>query len=105
MASYEITSYICRQLNEYKSGAVALIFLYDSSKVQRGILEFYPDGTDIAEASEDILNGRIFLRLPISRFTSFVDILRNETPIYLSYFSPGNAFIQTLHEPIGEEET
>ncbi len=37
---------------------------------------------------------------------AFVDMLRNEKPIYgnIDTDAPGDAFISTLHEPVGEEE-
>ena len=36
----------------------------------------------------------------------FVDLLRNEKPIYgnIDTDLPGDSFISTLHEPVGEEE-
>ena len=104
MTTYAITSYLCRQYTYNKGGAVALIYLYNDDGY-RGRLEFHPDGAYLPEASEDTSSNRIFLRLPISRFASFVDILRNETPISLNYTSPANAFLQTSREPTGEEET
>ena len=101
---YHITSYLCRQYSYNKQGLTAVIYLYDASNTIRGVARFYPDGTHIPEASEDTSIGRIYIYLPISRFTSFVDILRNEKPIYLRYASPTNAFLQTLLEPTGEGE-
>ena len=101
---YHITSYLCRQYSYNKQGLTAVIFLYDASNTNRGVARFYPDGTHIPEASENTSMGIINIGLPISRFTSFVDILRNEEPIYLRYESPTNTFLQTLLEPTGEEE-
>ena len=103
MSAYTITSYLCRQYTYNRGGMVALIYLYNDDGY-RGRLEFYPDGAYVPEATEDTSNNRIFLRLPISRFASFVDILRHENPISLHYSSPANAFLQTSREPTGEEK-
>jgi hypothetical protein len=72
----------------------------------RLIFYFLPDGADAAEAmwSEDARLCVAFL--PFSDMGPFVDILRNEKPIYgnIDTDAPGDAFISTLHEPVGEEE-
>ncbi len=104
MTTYQIDSYACVQYTD-RPGVVALIHLYDNNSVYRGSLYFHPDGTHLPDANEDTPNGQIFLRLPVSRFASAVDMLRNESPIRLIYNSPMNAYLTTGREPTGEEET
>ncbi len=72
----------------------------------RLIYYFLPDGVEARDAmwSEDARLCVVFL--PFSVMPTFVDLLRNEKPIYgnIDTESPGDAFISTLHEPVGEEE-
>lgn len=44
--------------------------------------------------------------LPFDTMAPFVDVLRNEKPIYgnIDSEAPGESYISTLHEPVGEEE-
>ena len=72
----------------------------------RLIFYFLPDGMEAPEAkwSEDARLCVTFL--PYSGMPPFVDLLRNEKPIYgnIDTEAPGDSFISTLHEPVGEEE-
>ena len=72
----------------------------------RLIFNFVPDGMETPSPmwSEDARLCVVFL--PYSAMAAFVDILRNEKPIYgnIDTDAPGDAFISTLHEPVGEEE-
>ena len=72
----------------------------------RLIFYFLPDDADTPEAmwSEDARLCVVFL--PFSTMPQFVDVLRNEKPIYgnIDTDAAGDAFISTLHEPVGEEE-
>ncbi len=72
----------------------------------RLIYYFLPDEVVAPDArwSEDARLCVVFL--PFSAMPTFVDLLRNEKPIYgnIDTESPGDGFISTLHEPVGEEE-
>ena len=61
--------------------------------------QLYPPFTDL-----DIGLGRIFL--PVSEFSAFVDVLRNEKPLYgyISDQKPEWNTLRTLQEPVGEAE-
>jgi len=67
---------------------------------------FLPEGAEVPSPmwSEDARLCVVFL--PFSVMASYVDVLRNEKPIYgnIDTDAPGDAFISTLHEPVGEEE-
>ncbi len=67
---------------------------------------FLPGGAAIPDAmwNEDARVAVSFL--PISDMAPFVDVLRNEKPIYgnIDTDAPGESYISTLHEPVGEEE-
>jgi hypothetical protein len=72
----------------------------------RLIYYFLPEGAEAPAAmwSEDARLCVVFL--PTDAMPAFVDLLRNEKPIYgnIDTDLPGDAFISTLHEPVGEEE-
>ena len=72
----------------------------------RLVFFFLPDGETSPTAvwSED---GRMACSfLPFSALPAFVDLLRNEKPITgnIDTESPGESFINTGDEPVGEEE-
>ncbi len=103
--TYEIASYLCFQYSS-KPGIVALITLYDDLVSIRGRLNFYPDGADLPDAEEDTSSGRVILHLPVSRFASTVDLLRNESPIEVVYNTPKEAYLSagnpTPPKPVGD---
>ena len=72
----------------------------------RLVFFFLPDAETSPKAvwSEDARMACSFL--PFTALPAFVDLLRNEKPIYgnIDTDLPGDAFISTLHEPVGEEE-
>ncbi|NNK47858.1 MAG: hypothetical protein HKP01_03195 [Gemmatimonadetes bacterium] len=72
----------------------------------RLIYYFLPEGADAPNSmwSEDARLCVVFL--PFASMPPFVDMLRNEKPIYgnIDTDTPGDAFVSTLHEPVGEEE-
>ncbi len=72
----------------------------------RVLFYFLPAGAAIPDAmwNEDARVAVTFL--PISDMAPFVDVLRNEKPIYgnIDTDAPGESYISTLHEPVGEEE-
>ena len=48
--------------------------------------------------------GKIYMFLPSDQFLNVIDVLRNETPVYI-YFAQNRGFLATSKEPVGEEET
>ncbi len=44
------------------------------------------------------------MHLPSAMFKNVIDVLRNESPVYI-YFTAGRGFLGTSAEPIGEGET
>ena len=50
-------------------------------------------------------NGFIYCHLPAQHFSAVLDLLRNESPIYLTYDKNKHlAYISTRLEPVGEGE-
>ncbi len=101
MTTYNIAYYQC-VVHAHRAEAASVLNLYDEDGKRRGTLSFYPDGTYLSGASEDKSEGIVFLKLPVSRFAFTVDVLRNESPIYLTYESPEIAYLSTgEREPVG----
>jgi len=66
---------------------------------------FYPDNKSIPENYYDINSKLVYLRYPMSMYGHIIDILRNEKPIYFSYYEISKlGFIRTGKEPVGEGE-
>ncbi|MDP2481888.1 MAG: hypothetical protein Q8W45_01285 [Candidatus Palauibacterales bacterium] len=72
----------------------------------RLIFYFLPEDAQPANPmwNEDARLCVVFL--PFGAMAAFVDMLRNEKPIYgnIDTDLPGDSFVSTLHEPVGEEE-
>jgi hypothetical protein len=110
MPSYNIDSYSVRMwssrstTNLSPGTAVAGIYLYQG-KTYRGYVYFFPDGTALAPPVFHSSTNQAFLHFNLSEFGPTVDLLRNEKPVFLYYFSPTNAGLFTGREPTGEEES
>jgi hypothetical protein len=113
MATYTIDTYhvrlwSSRPTTDLNPGiAVAGIFLYEGGIEDgqyRGYAYFYPDGTPLAPAVVDDVNGQIYVHYNLSQFPAVLQLLREERPVYLYEFGPSNVGLQTGGEPTGEEE-
>ncbi len=101
--SYQIRFYSSRSTTDLNTGrGDVTIFVYHGN-TYRGVLRFYPDGTQLPPGSHDATNGRVTVRLNWSQFGAVIDTLRHETPLYI-YGSDNYQFIHTGKEPVGEEE-
>jgi hypothetical protein len=66
---------------------------------------FYPDNKSLPENYHDVNSKLVYLRYPLSMYSSIIDILRNEKPIYFSFSDKTKlGYIRTGKEPIGEGE-
>jgi hypothetical protein len=79
----------------------AQIQLSDSSGKSRAWIRFNDPGMSFETDYES--NGIIRMHLPTTMFDSIVDLLRNESGIYV-YMAQGRGFLGTSSEPIGEGE-
>ncbi|MCK5615589.1 hypothetical protein KAR91_77710 [Candidatus Pacearchaeota archaeon] len=84
------------------------IRLYWQEK-QRATLWFYRDGTESISSNASFQSGgytNYYGRFGQSQFADFVDILRNEKPVYFHWNDvTKGVFLATGKEPVGEEET
>ncbi len=109
MATYSIDTYSVRMWSSRPTTdlnpgiAVAGIYLYEGS-VYRGYAYFFPDGTPLAPAVIDAVNGRVYVHFNLSQLAGVLQMLREEKPIYLYEFGVSNAGLMTGGEPTGEEE-
>jgi hypothetical protein len=105
----EITRY---EVNVISAGDpnyfAATVWLYDANQSVVAFLRFYPDGRPLApnEFRQD-LNTAV-VSYPLLTLPSVVDVLRNEKPVYFTWFdyTPIRCFgtVGTSLEPIGEQE-
>jgi hypothetical protein len=79
---------------------VAFIHCYHSGK-NVATCEFYRDGSSMPE--NRYKGCRVGLVYPVSRFSSVLDVLRNEKPVYFGFIlSTKVGYINTQSEPVGE---
>ena len=66
---------------------------------------FYPDKKNLPENYLDTNSKLVYLRYSMSMYAHIIDILRNEKPIYFSYYELSKiGYIRTGKEPVGEGE-
>jgi len=101
MALQEIESYVVMySANRF----VPRIWLKNGSQYI-GQLIFRPDGTSLPPDS--MSNGKANLHYHLEDFQNTLDVLRNESPVYLLYSGSGPGFengIRTSTEEVGEGE-
>lgn len=109
MPQYKIDGYALRlwssreTTNLSPGTAVAGIYLYEGNRY-RGYVYFFPDGTDLAPPVFHSNSEQIFLHFNLSQFHATMDLLRNESPIWLYYKNPSEGALRSGKEPVGEEE-
>ena len=66
---------------------------------------FYPDKKSLPPNYHDVNSKLVYLRYSMSMYGHILDILRNEKPIYYSYYENSKlGYIRTGKEPVGEGE-
>jgi len=100
---YELMMWSSRSLIDNPNSAIAGLMFYEAGTGRyRGRAYFHPDGINLPAPTES--GGFITLRYNLCQLESVIDLLRNEKPIYLYFYSAGNAGLKTGREPVGEEE-
>ena len=105
VSEYTLTLWSSRSTSDLGGRtAVASILLYEEGTGSyRGRAYFYADGTHLQQPDEST-EGMITLRFNLCQFHPIMEMLRTEQPVYLYYYSPGNAGLKSGKEPVGEEE-
>ena len=100
---YQLSMWSSRSLTDNPVAALAGVMLYEAGSGRyRGRIYFHPDGNELIDPTES--GGVITLRYNLCQLPSVIDMLRNEKPVYIYYYSVGNAGLKTGKEPVGEEE-
>jgi hypothetical protein len=70
------------------------------------LIYFYPPGRTAGSPGYDPHNKRGWMSVPIDEMPTFIDVLRNEKPIwaYVNSEKPNGNGFRTGVEPVGEEE-
>ena len=79
-----------------------LVYLYDQKSNVVAELHFVPPPHPLPLPS--VVNGRRRLYYRRSAFTEVLDILRNESPVYLHPREDGSVSISSAFEPVGDGE-
>jgi hypothetical protein len=99
----EIKKYQYYVFSSRDGSAKTVMFVYGSSGAQIGYVYFQSDEQPLPQASK-LQDGNILLYYRYADLPVLVDMLRNESPIYLIYASGMNSRISTLAEAVGEGE-
>lgn len=105
---------VANRFNEYKvglwgatTGRTAYITCYDAGQFA-GRMDFYAEGATLPHDFEYNYRGERLvpiLSFPIARFHTILEILRQESPLWLRIFTGQNkGTLLTSDEPVGEEE-
>jgi hypothetical protein len=98
---WEITEYKVATYSMNPAGyLLCAIALFDASGSHVGTIFFYRNDYELPPAG---LSGSTVMRFHISEMPLIVDMLRNESPIFL-FTSDGMAHLGTMQEAIGEGE-
>lgn len=82
----------------------AFITLYAESNQYIGLVNFYRNPEDMPDKDHEA-GGKAFLNYSWQDFPQFLDLLRNEKPVYLRYIDTyGLGSITAGTEPVGEGE-
>lgn len=101
----EIKNYAVR-LNGGLSGSGeylrAQVHLFDANNKLVAVIDFHDTAGSM---HEDYVRNIIRTSMPVDRLADVVDLLRNESPIFLGWREEHKkAFISTTQEPVGEGE-
>ena len=89
------------------SGWTRFVNFFDSDGTQRGFIQFRYNVTTLPDAYEYNVGttGKkaVSFYMHEHSYGDVVDLLRNEKPIYLLYYSPHSVYLSTSeNEPVGE---
>jgi hypothetical protein len=97
ISNYKVATYSRNPTHSH----IATIGLQDTSNTYVGYIFFYAEGYTLPPANT---SGDPWLFYHINEMGFILDLLRNESPIYLTT-SANAAQLSTSLEPVGEEET
>ena len=84
---------------------MALISLYDKDNKQVAQLRFFsPTSGSVDNLPNDTPYGYFIFSHHIDEYPNYIDLLRNEKPVYIFFNGTDHGYLSTSREPIGEEE-
>jgi hypothetical protein len=98
-----VYKYSVHSYGKYDGDRRFYILLGDSNGNVIAYLYYIPDSQPLP--NNELRGGRIFMYKHASQAAVDIDILRNEKPVQVVYYSPTRAWIHTAGwEPVGEGE-
>ena len=81
----------------------AMIWLKDENNQDIANIRFYKDPSSVPANDTKSASGFIACYCPSGQYPDYIDLLRNEGPVYLN-FSEGNklGYLSTQAEPVGD---
>ncbi len=101
--TYRIDSYSVSLYSSRQDGSVLVTLYLENGKMV--LINFKDEDSNLPLPARARDGSRYKLFTSISLLPTYVDILRNENPVFFHYPDSGpNACISTLQEPVGEGE-
>jgi hypothetical protein len=100
--THEIKRYTYYVFSSRNALADTTLLFYDATSYIGSA--FFYETTDALPAAEKFPSGVIGLHYHRTDLPILIDVLRNESPVYLVYDGPLNSRISTSQEPVGEYE-
>jgi len=87
-----------------ESLGVAVLYLYDEAKALLAMLVFH-DTEEAPDLPQGTTAGHVTAQFPRRELANFIDMLRNEKPVYFSWTPETQSIrISSDQEPVGEQE-
>lgn len=104
VSEYDISYYSGSE--QHRARYRAMIGLRGADSMLIGVAYFHPDDSDYESLPHCSADGQVIPHYPMSSYAHVVDILRNESPVFLRFIDsvPPVASIDTSTEPVGEGE-
>ncbi len=97
---YEVHQEIAHSLTRQ----ITLLYLFDKDRNLLCTIAFLPDDAEL-ERPKEVVGGHVSVQMHSSEFARLIDMLRNEKPIYFSWWREAQRVrITTSKEPVGEQE-
>ena len=109
VATKEVSTYSVSVLSDAEPNKLAAtVQLFDAGGKTLAFLRFYSPGSPLAQNEFRTDLGYPLLSYPSTALVSMIDMLRNEKPLYFTWYDymPVRCFgaVGTSREPIGESE-
>ncbi len=107
VTNHRIASYQYEFRQEPSRGeplSLGVLYLYDQHKSLLAVLVFR-DGAGSTDLPQEMPDGHVTAQFSQAALRPFIDMLRNEKPVYLSWAPETQSLrVSTDAEPVGEEE-